>query len=213
MAPDDCSIFTHEGELDLHREITTKFFDILRQHRLFLKPSKCTFEVPEIDFLGLRLTRNGITIAPDKISTIMEWPRTPQNLKELHKVLGVLGYQQPFIPNFAALAQPLTALLKKNAEFVWTPDCARALDMLIKVVASHPVLVTPDQDRQFELEVDASQYALGAILWQRDPANAKKLCAVGYYSSTLSPAKMNYKIHDRELLAIICALRHWSQLL
>jgi hypothetical protein len=85
--------------------------------------------------------------------------------------------------------------------------------MLIKVVASHPILVAPDQDRQFELEVDASQYALGAILWQQDPANAKKLRAIGYYLSTLSPAKMNYKIHDRELLAIIRALRHWSHLL
>jgi hypothetical protein len=85
---------------------------------LFLKPSKCTFEVPEIDFLGLHLTRNGITITLDKINTIMEWPRTPWNLKELRKVLRVLGYQGPFIPNFAALAQPLTALLKKNAEFV-----------------------------------------------------------------------------------------------
>jgi hypothetical protein len=160
------SLRTREGELDLHREITTKFFDILRQHHLFLKPSKCTFEAPEIDFLGLRLTRSRITITLDKINTITEWPRTPQNLKDLRKVLGVLGYQRPFIPNFAPLARPLTALLKKNAEFVWTPDCAHALDILIKVVASHPVLVAPNQDCQFELEVDASQYALGAILWQ-----------------------------------------------
>jgi hypothetical protein len=96
----------------------------------------------------------------------MEWPRTPRNLKELCKVLRVLGYQQPFILNFAALTQPLTALLKKDTKFVWTPDCTCALDMLIKVVASHPVLVAPDQDHQFKLEVDASQYALGAILWQ-----------------------------------------------
>ena len=103
--------------------------------------------------------------------------------------------------------------MKRNAEFAWTPDCAHALDTLIKVVVSHPVLVAPDQDRQFEWEVDASQYALGAILWQRDPANEKKLHAVGYYSSMLSPAKINYKIHDRELLTIIRALRHWSHLL
>jgi len=93
----------------------------------------------------------------------MEWPRTPQNLKKLRKVLGVLGYQQPFIPNFAALTRPLTALLK-DTKFVWTPDCTCALNMLIKVVTSHPVLVAPDQDHQFKLEVDASQYALGAIL-------------------------------------------------
>ena len=61
--------------------------------------------------------------------------------------------------------------------------------------------------------MDASQYALGAILWQRDPAMPQKLCAIGYYSKTLAPAEMNYKIHDRELLAVIRALRHWSHLL
>ena len=134
----------HEGELDLHQKITTKFFDILWQHCLFLKLSKCTFKASEINFLGLQLTGQGITIAPDKISTIAEWLRMPQNLKELCKVLGVLGYQHPFIPNFAALAQPLTTLLKKNTEFKWTPNCARALNMLIKVICSRPVLVASD---------------------------------------------------------------------
>ena len=122
--------------------------------------------------------------------------------------MGVLSYQRPFILNFATIAQPLTALLKKDNPFTWTPECVKALNTLIKVVTSSPVLVAPDQDRQFELEVDASQYALGAILWQRDPAMPQKLCAIGYYSKTLAPAEMNYKIHDRELLTIIRALHH-----
>jgi len=56
--------------------------------------------------------------------------------------------------------------------------------------------MAPDQDRQFELEVDASQFALGAILWQQDPANPKKLWAIGYYSKTLSLVQQNYKIHN-----------------
>jgi hypothetical protein len=80
--------------------------------------------------------------------------------------LGVLGYQRPFIPNFTKIARPVTALLKANAEFIWTDECRKAIDLLIEVVTSSPVLVTPDQDQQFELEVDASQYALGGILWQ-----------------------------------------------
>jgi hypothetical protein len=63
------------------------------------------------------------------------------------------------------------------------------------------------------LEVDVSQFAIGAILWQRDPANTKKLHACGYYSTILSPAEQNYKVFDRELLRIIRALRHWSHLL
>ncbi len=61
--------------------------------------------------------------------------------------------------------------------------------MLIDIVTLSPVLIAPDQDRQFELEVDASQFAIGAILWQRDPANTKKLRTIGYYSATLSPAE------------------------
>ena len=71
---DDCGIFTRVGELDLHRQITQNFFQILRDNSLFLKPSKCLFEVTEIDFLGLRLTQGGITIAPNKLSAIKDWP-------------------------------------------------------------------------------------------------------------------------------------------
>ena len=81
-------------------------------------------------------------------------------------MLGVLGYQRPFIPNFATIAKPLTNLLKADTPFIWTTECREALDILIDTVCSHPVLMAPNQDRQFELEVDASQFALGAILWQ-----------------------------------------------
>ena len=114
----------------------------------------------------MRLNKSGITIDPDKISGIRDWPRTLGNVKEVRKVLGVLGYQRPFIPNFAKFTRPLTNLLKKETPFEWTQECRSSLDTLIDIVTLSPVLVAPDQDRQFELEVDASQFAIGAILWQ-----------------------------------------------
>ena len=166
-----------------------------------------------MDFLGIRLNCHGITIDLSKIKGLTDWPRELKNVKEICKVLGVLGYQHPFIPNFAHFARPLTNLLKKDTPFEWTPECRASLDTLINIVTSSPILVAPNQEQQFELEVDASQFAIGAILWQRDPANPKKLCACGYYSATLSPAEQNYKVFDRELLGIIRALRHWSHLL
>jgi hypothetical protein len=129
-----------------------------------------------------------------------------KNVKEVRKVLGVLGYQCPFIPNFAHFTRPLTSLLKKDTVFEWTPEHRASLDTLINIFTSSPILVAPDQDCQFELEVDASQFAIGAILWQQDPANTKKLQACGYYSTTLSPAEQNYKVFNRELLGIICTL-------
>jgi hypothetical protein len=59
----------------------------------------------------------------------------------------------------------------------------------------------PDYQKQFILEVDASQYALGAILYQRNELG--KLQPIGYYSKTLIPAEQNYDVYDRELLAIV----------
>jgi hypothetical protein len=53
-------------------------------------------------------------------------------------------------------------LLKKDTPFEWTSDCRASLDTLIDIVTSSPILVAPDQDSQFELEVDASQFAIGA---------------------------------------------------
>jgi hypothetical protein len=209
----DCGIFMGPGEEELYREITTEFLKILRDNHLFLKPSKCTFEAKEINFLGLHLTAHGITINPSKITTIKDWPCIPKNIKKLRSVLGVLGYQCPFILNFAALTKPLTSLLKKDNNFIWTPKCHQALDTLIDTVCTSPVLVAPDQDCQFELEVDASQYALGAILWQWDPTLDKKLCAIGYYLATLSLAEQNYMIHNCELLAVMRGLHHWLHLL
>jgi hypothetical protein len=76
----------------------------------------------------------------------------------------VLGYQHPFIPNFARFAQPLTNLLKKDTTFEWTPECRTSLETLINIVNLSPILIAPDQECQFELEVDASQFSIGAIL-------------------------------------------------
>jgi hypothetical protein len=119
-----------------------------------------------MDFLGMRLNCNGITIDPGKIKGLTDWPRILKNVREVRKVLRVLSYQHPFIPNFAHFAKPLTFLLKKDATFEWTAEHRASEDTLINIVTSSPILVAPDQDRQFELEVDASQFAIGAIFWQ-----------------------------------------------
>jgi RNase H-like domain found in reverse transcriptase len=80
----------------------------------------------------------------------------------------VLGYQRPFIRGFAHIAKPLTELTKKTVPFKWMQECRDALDKLINIITSEPVLACPDQNKPFELEVDASAYAVGTILFQRD---------------------------------------------
>jgi RNase H-like domain found in reverse transcriptase/Integrase zinc binding domain len=86
-----------------------------------------------------------------------------------------------------------------------------ALNKLISIVTSDPVLHWPNYDLPFTLEVDASQYATGAILYQ--PNDKGRLCPVGYHSHTLNPAERGYDIHDRELLAVMRGLCQWRHLL
>jgi RNase H-like domain found in reverse transcriptase len=126
-------------------------------------------------------------------------------------MLGMLGYQHPFIPGFAHLVQPITQLLKKEKKFEWTDECTEALNKLIKIVSSDLVLQRPNYEKPFTLEVDASQYTTGAILYQENEEG--KLCPVGYHSHTLNPMERGYNVHDCELLAVMRGLRQWRHLL
>ena len=117
------------------------------------------------------------------------------------------GYNRPFVEGYAEIARPLTRLTKKDVPFEWTPECTEAVRKLKKAITAEPVLRRPDHNKPFTMEVDVSQYALGAILSQKDEQG--KLRPVGYYSKTLIPAERNYDVYDRELLALVRALQHW----
>jgi hypothetical protein len=95
--------------------------------------------------------------------------------------------------------------------FVWTPECTKAIQRLKELVKGDPVLMQPDHDRPFTLEVDVSQYALGAVLSQQNDAG--RLQPVGYFSKMLIPAERNYNVYNRELLALVRSLEHWRHLL
>ena len=86
------------------------------------------------------------TVDPSKLEGITKWPQVLKNVKEVRSTLGVLGFQRPFISGFADIARPLTNLLKKDTEFLWTPECTIALQMLIKIVTTSPILAAPDPD-------------------------------------------------------------------
>ena len=126
-----------------------------------------------------------------------------------------------FILNFSRIAAPLTKLTGKDVPFKWTDECCNAVRKLKKAVTTAPVLVRPDPSKQFELEVDTSQIATGAILYQCDPPvtlpSSKEKPGprrpVGFHSQKFSTTEQNYPIYNREFLAIMRGLRNWSHLL
>ncbi|KAI7809155.1 hypothetical protein IRJ41_000814, partial [Triplophysa rosa] len=106
-----------------------------------------------------------------------------------------------FIRNFSSVAEPLTTLTKKsNGPFTWTDRANQAFDSLKQHFTSAPILVLPDPELPFVLEVDASDVGVGAVLSQRSK-NTHKLHPCAFFSRRLSPTQRNYDIGNRELLA------------
>jgi RNase H-like domain found in reverse transcriptase len=207
----DNILITTIKDYDLHHQIVHEVLDLLEEESFFLKPVKCKFEQQSIDYLGIVVTKGTVRIDPTKLNGLAVWPRQLTSVKQVCSTLGVLGYQRPFIQGFVHLARPITQLLKKGRKFEWIEKCTTVLNKLIGIVTSDPVLHQPNYDLPFPLEVDASQYATGAILYQ--PNDKGRLCPVGYYSHTLNLAERGYDMHDQELLAVMRGLCQWRHLL
>src|SRR6266576_2330384 len=180
---DDILIATKD-DLTYHREVVNTVLCTMKDNSLFLKLEKCEFEKHHIEYLGILLEKGTVQPDPSKIAGLREWPTKLKSVKEVRSTLGVLGYQHTFIPGFSHIARPLTELLRKDKNFEWTDQCTQAVKELIQLVTTHPVLVHPNPNKIFELEVDASNYATGAILFQRDKRG--KLRPIGYNSKTLN---------------------------
>ena len=157
-----------KGDCQRHQQIVRELLQIFQDNSYFLRPTKCEFEVSKIECLGLVVNGTMLSVDPKKADGLHSWPRTLSTVKEVQSMLGVLGYQRPFIPHYADVARPLTALTKKNTPFVWTTECQAALDKLISAVTEGPTLAQPDMSQPFFLQVNASAYATGAILSQKD---------------------------------------------
>ena len=109
--------------------------------------------------------------------------------------LGLCNYYRNFITHFSDTAEPLYRLLRKEASFEWTIECAAAFAKLKHALTSAPALILPDPIKPYTLRTDASQTGLSAILLQ--PGDDGRLHPVAYASKTLNPAERRYNTTER----------------
>lgn len=200
---DDIVIFGRSPEE--HNRNLAVVFERLQKLKLKVQPDKCEFLKPELEYLGHVITDNGVKPNPAKTEKIKNFP-TPRNVKEVRGFLGLTGYYRKFIKGFATVARPLTELTKKDAEFRLTEKELKAIETLKTKMQEEVVLKYPDQKKQFELTTDASNEGLGAVLSQE----GRPCCFV---SRTLNPAEKNYTTTEKELLAIVWAIKRLRQYL
>ena len=125
----------------------------------------------------------------------------PKTITQLRSFLGLASYYRKFIRDFSRIAGPLNKLLKKNVNFQWTLQQQQAFDYLKDRLITSPILIYPDWTKEFILFTDASTFALGAVLSQKDAQDQERV--VAYVSRSLLPAEKNYLATELECLAVV----------
>ena len=150
---DDVLVFSPTLTDHLHH--LRQVFDRIREAGLKLKPTKCRFVAPEVEYLGHVLTPEGLKTNPATVSAVREFP-VPTNVKEVRGFLGLSSFYRRFINGFAAITQPLHRLTRKGVHFRWSVECQQAFETLKQLLTSAPVLAYPRMEDPFVLETDAS---------------------------------------------------------
>jgi len=196
---DDILVFSKTKEE--HAEHLRLVLHKLREHKVYAKHSKCEFWLEEVSFLGHVVSNGGIAVDPSKVKDMLNW-KPPTDLSEIRSLLGLAGYYRRFIEGFSKLAKPMTALLKKNAKFVWSDKYQTSFEEFKKRLTTAPVLLLPDLSKSFSIYCDASRLGFGCVLMHEG-------IVVAYASRQLRKHELNYPTHDLELAAVVHALKIW----
>lgn len=203
---------------DEHVEALRKVLQALQQHGVKLRPEKCELFRQEVRYVGRLVSADGVKIDPRDLEAVKTLTsKTPQTVGEVRKLTGFLGYYRSYIQDFSRIAKPIYELLQTKSGKAQTPTCGKttkrpqlpsrqpvdwttqhqeALEQLVTLLITPPVLAYPDFSLPFTLHTDASDQGLGAVLYQRQNG---KLRVIGYGSRTLTPAERNYHLHSGKL--------------
>ena len=178
---------------------------------LSLKAKKCTLFATKVDFLGFRLSSEGIGVSPEKVETIRRInPEAINNITAVRSFLGAASFYRKHIRGFATIAKPLTELTRKGVDVAVESQkegAQTAIRTLKEALTTAPVLAMPRWDRPFIVHTDACITGLGAVLCQRDDEETER--PVAYWGRVLTPTEANYNVSELELLAIVCCIKQW----
>ena len=194
---DDIIIFSSTWEEHLAR--LRQVFERLRHANLKLGADKCTFAAKEVNYLGHRVTEEGLLLDSSHLAAIREIPPS-RTATEVRSFLGLAGYYRRYVKNFTAIAAPLHALTRKDAVFHWSEECQTAFDRLKTLLTTSPTTAFPDFSQAFRLYTDASTAGLGAILAQVRDGKERIICCA---SRALNQAEKSYPATKLECLVIV----------
>jgi hypothetical protein len=208
---DDIVIWSQN--LEEHQHNVRTIMNTLQEARLYINKKKTTLFSYEIILLGHIISQRGIEADISKVEKITDWPR-PKNVKQVQQFLGLVRYLNAFLPRLAEQTSVLSKLTTKASEKhfpEWNDTYQTAFDKIKEMVLSRECLTVIDHGKlvtnKIFVTTDASDYSSGAVLSFGPSWETAR--PVAFDSSTFKDAELNYPVHEKELLAVIRALRKW----
>lgn len=203
---DDVIVFSRSAEE--HLAHLDQVLTLLKENGVSLKASKCHLFQEEVEYLGhvVRPGRISVNEKNTKALRGLHYPRTQTQLKSF---LGMCGVYRRFVPGFAKVARPLTALTSTKLPKELPPpteETMGAFKSLRDRLLSPPILAIPREGGHYIVDVDASYEQLGCSLLQQQPDG--EYLPVGFYSRGLAPAEKNYCAIEIEALGVVWAVTH-----
>jgi hypothetical protein len=189
-----------------HDQNLIAFMETAKKHGLTLNSKKCTIKQTQVSFFGNVYTANGIHPDPKKIQDLLDMPE-PSNKTELQSFMGFMTYLSSYVHNFSTKTAVLRDLLKKDSAYIWEAHHKKSFDSLKEEVSTNSVLRYYDPSKPVYVHCDASLRGLGAALLQPDSEN--ELRPVTFASKSLTDVEQRYACIERELLAIVFAVKRF----
>ena len=205
-------ILIYSPDIETHLQHLRIIFQRLKEAKLKLKESKCSFFKAHIQYLGHLISGDGIEPVPEKLQDMKAMP-PPKTPKEVRQFLGLVGYYRKFVPRFSDIARPLTNLTKKDIVFKWTDECQKTFELLKELLMKEPILVYPDPARPYNLYTDASKYAWACVLTQewtcklKDGTMKEHWHPITYVSGLFRGSQLNWATLTKEAYAIYMSIK------
>ncbi len=169
-----------------------------------VNPSKCCWFASKVNYLGFKISRNGITPQKDKIQGILNMAQ-PRNQKDVRRFVGLVNFYCDLYPRRAEILAPLTSLCGKNTKFVWNKEHNEAFLKLKQVMAAETMPTYPNFDKPFVVHTDASNKQIGGVTQNNKP--------LGFFSKKLADVQRRFSVTEQGLLAITETLKYFHHML
>ena len=200
-------IVIHGNSSDKHDKLLIDVLERFKENGLRINERKIQFKKEEVELLGV--TVNGWEMKPSEIkkNEALEY-KTPENIRDLRRFLGLAGWFGNFIKNFAMMTEELTNSLKSNRKWVWTDNMDDEFKSIKEALRNMSELKIPDYTKEFRLRTDASDTGIGAILLQTNREG--KWVPIQWASKKLTPAERRYTISEKEMLAVFWGVKKFE---